>query len=209
MIASPNAGTNVAPLRRKQSTFAVALAGVMLLPAHAVLAQKYNASGFSIAPPPPFTTTPSNNGRFDVGAGFNSGTGKPAKAGNSANLCEAGFKFAAANNGLTRNQINTLMTTPERIKQIRAAIEIMFVISSQTSFILQGHQGLEFIGTPRMGPGAADARVFLAMIETSAGRMTMVCSTTAADIGTATAQFRNIRTTITMPEKPGSAPKNN
>lgn len=185
---------------------AMMLACVMLASAVPARAQ-YSASGFAIAPPAPFVTAPVKNPRFDVGAGFNSRTGKPAKAGTSANLCEAGFKFAAANNALSREQINGLMTSPERVKQMRSAIEMLFAISSQTPFTLQGHNGLEFIGTPRMGPGAAEARIFISMIETQAGRMTMVCSTTAADIGTATHQFRAIRATITMPDKARTAPR--
>jgi hypothetical protein len=176
------------PTHARRAATAAVFVGALLASGAGALAQPA-AAGFSVSPPSPFVTKPSNRNQYDIGVGIDSRTGKPAIAGTSPHLCEAGFKFNAGNNHLTRDQINALAATPERQKQARTAIELVFTLVSQEQFSLQGYSGLEFIGTPKMGPEAANARIFISMVETPAGRATMVCSTIAADLESATPLF--------------------
>ena len=178
----------------------VVLASVILAaPAFAQGSFADATTGFSIAPPAPFVAEQTTRRQFDVGAGVKSTTGKPAPAGTGAYVCEAGFKAAAQNNDLTREQINAQMDKPEWRKLARAAIELAFNVTAEQRFTLQGFRGLEFTGSPKAGPGHEEARMFMSLIETPKGRVTMVCVTERSGIARAIPQFRAIRATINLP----------
>ena len=174
-----------------------AFAGLLLsLPASAQNGLSDAATGFAIAPPAPFVAEPTSRRQFDVGGGIKSTTGKPAPAGTGAYVCEAGFKAAAQNNDLTRDQINAQMDKPEWRRLARAAIELAFNVTAERRFTLQGFRGLEFQGSPKAGPGHEEARMFMSMVETPKGRVTMVCVTERTGFDRALPQFRAIRATI-------------
>lgn len=158
------------------------------------------ATGFGITPPAPFVAEQTSRRQFDVGAGVKSTTGKPAPAGTGAYVCEAGFKAAAQNNDLTREQINAQMDKPEWRKLARSAIELAFNVTAEQRFTLQGFRGLEFRGSPKAGPGHEEARMFMSMVETPKGRVTMVCVTERRGFERAVPQFRAIRAAINLPK---------
>lgn len=158
------------------------------------------ATGFSIAPPAPFTAEPAQRRQFDVGAGVKSATGKPEIRGTGQFVCEAGFKSAPQNANLTRDDINAMVAKPEWMNVAKAMLELAFQIDRQQRFTLQGYRGFEFQGRPKAGPGAEDARMFMSMVETAKGRTTMICVTAASGFQSAVAQFRAIRATINLPK---------
>jgi hypothetical protein len=166
-------------------------------------AQRFDdpGSGFAVNPPAPFVTEQTSNRRqFDVGVGINSKTGTPSVKGTGTHVCEAGFKAAPQNASLSIAEINKLTDTKERQQQVRGIIEFAFAISSQRTFTMQGVRGLEFQGQPKLGPDAENARMFMSMIETPKGRVTIVCVTSRAEFNKALPQFRAIRASITLPK---------
>ncbi len=158
------------------------------------------ATGFGIAPPAPFVAEPTSRRQFDVGVGIKSATGSPAPAGVAPYLCETGFKAAPQNNALTRSEINAQMDRPEWANLARATIELAFAVTAQQRFTLQGFRGLEFRGAPKAGPGHEEARMFMSMVETPKGRVTMVCVTERNGFARALPQFRALRATLTLPK---------
>jgi hypothetical protein len=159
------------------------------------------ASGFGIRPPAPFVAEQTTARRqFDFGVGVTSTTGKPGLAGTGKYVCEGGFKAASQNNGLTRAEINALVDKPEWVNLAKAAFEIAFRVTAQRRFTLEGYRGMEFEAAPKGGPGGEDVRVFISLVETSKGRVTLLCLTQKADYAAARSQFRAIRASINLPK---------
>ncbi|MGL4634601.1 MAG: hypothetical protein ACRCWF_01335 [Beijerinckiaceae bacterium] len=181
----------------------VILAGAFFCCVNAVQAQGFQdpSTGFGVKPPAPFKAEQTTNRRqFDVGVGISSSTGKPAPKGTGTHVCEAGFKAAPQNADLSIADINKLTDTPQRQKQVRDTIEMIFLVTRTRTFTLQGVRGLEFEGRPRFGPDAENARMMMSMIETPKGRVTKVCVTSRAEIDKALPQFRAIRAGLTLPK---------
>ena len=176
-----------------------ALLAVLPLAGAACWAQTDGGAGFSVAPPPPFLAKPIRHGKFDVAVQINSKTAKPAPVGASKSLCIAGFKATNANRHLSRAQINAVMNGPRFEAITRKTLGIIFDISAVNRFSLQGHTGLELQAAPKFGPGAENARVLFSIIDTSKGRVIMVCNTSKAEFKPAIGSFRAIRATINLP----------
>jgi hypothetical protein len=177
----------------------LALAALSPTGAHAFSADP--ASGFGIRPPAPFVAEQTTNRRqFDVGVGIRSTTGAPAGAGTSPYVCEAGFKAAPQNASLSRAEINALMDKPEWANLARATMELVFDITAQQRFTLEGYRGVEFRGQPKAEPASANIRMFMSMVETSKGRVSMICVTDRASFAKGLPQFRAIRATINLPK---------
>ena len=178
---------------------AIATCGILTGPADARVSD--TTSGFSIDPPAPFVAErTTNRPQFDVGVGIRSSNGVPPSAGTSSFVCEAGFKAAPQNASLTRAEINALVDKPEWVNLAKAAFELVFSITSQRRFTLQGYRGMEFQAVPKGGPGGANVRVLISLVETPKGRTTLFCLTQAPAYGVARQQFRAIRSSITLPE---------
>jgi hypothetical protein len=159
------------------------------------------ATGFGIRPPAPFVAEQTTNRRqFDVGVGIKSTTGAPPTAGPTPYVCEAGFKAAAQNNGLSREEINAFMDKPEWVSVARATMELVFKITSQQRFTLEGYRGIEFRAQPKEGPGAENVRMHISIVETARGRSSLFCVTEKAAFAKALPQFRAIRATISLPK---------
>jgi hypothetical protein len=158
-------------------------------------------TGFALTPPKGWTVEQSSGRRqFDVGVTVNPDAGRPRKAGNGPGVCEAGFKAAANNAGLTQKEINDLVNKPEWVKLARTTIELVFQISGQQRFTLQGFRGIEFQGRPKAGPNAENARIFMSIVETPKGRVSMVCAIDKADFAGALPKLRAIRAGINLPQ---------
>jgi hypothetical protein len=159
------------------------------------------STGFALTPPKGWTVEQSSGRRqFDVGVTVNPDAGRPRKAGNGPAVCEAGFKASASNAGVTQKEINALVNKPEWVNLARAAIELGFHVSGQQRFTLQGYRGIEFQGRPKAGPDAENARIFMSIVETSKGRVSMVCSVVKADFASALPKLRAIRSGINLPQ---------
>jgi hypothetical protein len=172
-----------------------------LLPGAAHAFSTDPATGFGIRPPAPFVAEQTTNRRqFDVGIGVKSATGAPAPAGTGTYVCEAGFKAAAQNNAMSREEINAFMDKPEWVNIARATMELAFSISAQQRFTLEGYRGIEFRGRPKAGPGAENVRMFMSIVETAKGRTSMICVTDRVVYSKALPQFRAIRATINLPK---------
>lgn len=157
-------------------------------------------TGFAIRPPPEFTTQSTTRRQFDVGVGIAAVSGTPTAAGNSAFVCEAGFKAAATNNSLTVSEINAFVDKPEWRNLIRATFELIGTVTAEHLFTQEGYRGIELQVTPKMGPNAANVRIVVSIMETSKGRTTFLCNTTTKDIEMGLPQFRAIRSSITLPK---------
>jgi hypothetical protein len=181
----------------------VLLACVLAQPASASFRDP--ATGFSIAPPAPFTTEPTTHRTFDIAVGLRSSTNLPPSVGRSPDgsqpfICQAGFKAAAQNNDLSRAEINALMAKPEWRKVIRSTLELAFQIDGERAFTKQGYRGIELRARPKAGPGAENVRALMSFVETAKGRTTLVCLTDRASFNKALPQFRAVRATMTAPE---------
>jgi hypothetical protein len=159
------------------------------------------ATGFALTPPKGWTVEQSSGRRqFDVGVTVNPDAGRPRKAGIGPGVCEAGFKSAANNAGLTQKEINALVNKSEWVNLARAAVEMGFQVSGQQRFTLQGFRGIEFQGRPKAGPNAENARIFMSIVETPKGRVSMVCAVDKADYAGALPKLRAIRAGINLPQ---------
>jgi hypothetical protein len=176
------------------------VAGSLLVPAMALAEFSDPSTGFAIRPPAGFTTQPTTRRQFDVGVGITSTTGLPAAAGTSAFICESGFKAAANNNDLTQAEINAFVDKPEWRKLIRSTFELIGTVTAERRFTQEGYRGVELQVTPKAGPDAANVRMFVALVETTKGRTTLLCNTTRKDIGKGLPVFRAIRASITLPK---------
>lgn len=157
-------------------------------------------AGFAIKPPAPFVAERADNRNFDIGYGINPTTGQPPIAGTGKYLCQAGFKAAPQNAGLKQAEINAQTKTPERAKTIRDIFGMLFEIDALRVAAIGDVKGFEIEARPKMGPGAADARIFGAIHETPKGRVTLMCSTTKEAWVNALPAFRALRASITPPK---------
>ncbi|MBL8590853.1 MAG: hypothetical protein JNK46_20145 [Methylobacteriaceae bacterium] len=158
------------------------------------------ATGFAVNPPAPFVAQATTRRQFDVGAGISPTTGVPPIAGTGKYLCEAGFKAAPQNAGLTQAEINALSAGKEWRDIARAMFGVVFHVDAMRSARIGAIAGVEIEARPKFGPDYENARVFAAIHETPKGRVTMICSTTKAAWAKALPAFRAVRATITAPK---------
>jgi hypothetical protein len=182
---------------RGGSSVFVLLSALAFCPAPAC-AFSDEATGFAISAPEPFVVQPVPHRSVDVGVGVTSTTGFPNTSG-SDYLCQAGYKATSSNAGLTQDDINRLVDGQNWVAIARRSFETLFSIDHEERFTLDGFRGIEFQGVPKRGPGANEARVFISMVESVKGRVTMVCSTSGPDHPKAVSDFRAIRSTIKLP----------
>lgn len=158
------------------------------------------ATGFALTVVAPFTIEPTTRRQFDVGAGVKSGTGFPPLVGTGSYVCEAGFKAAAQNNDLTRQEINAFVQKPEWRQLMRSAIQLGFTVTGERTFTLSGYRGIEYRARPKAGPGAEDVRGLMSIIETAKGRTTVFCLTDRRAFQAALPQFRALRAGVALPQ---------
>ena len=183
--------------------FAVsAIIGLGLMPSSLMAQGSFSdpSTGFGITVAAPFTVEPASRRQFDVGIGVKSSTGLPRIVGTGQFVCEAGFKAASQNNDLTRQEINAFVLKPEWRKLARAAIELAFTVTSERTFMLEGFRGLEYHARPKLGPGAEDVRTLMSIVETSKGRMTILCLTDRRSFQASLPTFRSLRNAVTLPK---------
>lgn len=183
----------------------IAAFSTLLAPHAAATGYGDAAKGFAIAQPPPFVVVPITHRALDVAVGVRSTTGNPRAMGQNADgslpfLCQAGFKAAAQNAGLSKDDINAFVATREWRNLASATLELGFVIDWESTFSFAGFNGLELEGRPKAAPGAKDVRAVISFIETARGRTSMICIKNRRSFASAIRDFRKIRATITVPE---------
>jgi hypothetical protein len=179
----------------------IAVASVMLAAVFCVFpASAQTGDAFTLAPLPGTTAEPVSSRQFDSGYGITFTDGSVPVAGTSTYPCQIGFKFNAANNGLTRTDINRTTSTPEWRTMVRGIIGVLFSVTAERPVTVQGYRGIELSVTPRSGPGSANVRGLMTMVETPKGRMTSVCMTSSAAFSKAAQRFRALPRSATLPE---------
>jgi hypothetical protein len=158
------------------------------------------ATGFGLSAPAPFSVEPVTRRQFDVGVGVRSSTGVPPSVGADPYICQAGFKAASQNAGLSRAELNAFAAKPEWRNLMRAAIELAFQVTAEGSFTLSGYRGIELQARPKAGPGAENVRALMSIVETAKGRTTMICLTDRASFARALPRFRALRAGLTIPQ---------
>ena len=158
------------------------------------------STGFGLTVAAPFTVEPVSRRQFDVGVGVKSSTGLPPIVRTGQFVCEVGFKAAAQNNDVTREEINALVQKPEWRRLARAAIGLVFTITAERTFILAGFRGIEYQARPKAGPGSEDVRTLMSIVETPKGRITIFCLTNKKAFQSSVASFRSLRNGVTLPQ---------
>jgi hypothetical protein len=159
------------------------------------------ATGFAARAPSGFTVEQVTNRRqFDVAVGLNPTADRPRRAGVSPHVCEAGFKAASANVGLSNRQLSEVIAGQQWRSTARTTIGQIFSISGERLFTLQGYRGVEYVAQPKMGPNAENVRMLLSIVETQKGRVTIVCGTVLDDFQSALPRFRDVRANLNLPK---------
>ncbi|MEZ5841334.1 MAG: hypothetical protein R3D02_13215 [Hyphomicrobiales bacterium] len=136
---------------------------------------------------------------YDTVLDIRSKTGEPPANPEKNPLCTVGFKAAEANEGLTQDEINAFIVTPDWREMVAGTLGLFFDIDKDGSFDAGKIKGGEFLLRPKAGPGHENARVFMSIAETPRGRTTLVCATTAAAFDKAIPAFRKIRAGVAIP----------
>ncbi len=196
----------VKKVTQKASPLQIALASLALaVVCCAAAAHARTADEFTLVAPAGMTAAPTSSRQFDTSFGVNTQDGSIPNAGTSRHVCEIGFKFNSANNHLTQAEINTVTSQPQWRTSMRDALAnspfgTIFELNSVRAASVQGYKGVEFALTPKLGPGAADIRGLMTMVETPKGRMTSVCITTAPAFVKAEQRFRALLRNAHLPE---------
>jgi hypothetical protein len=159
-----------------------------------------SADRFTLNAPAGMVAEPVSNRQFDTGYGVRFADGSIPVAGTSTYPCQIGFKFNAANNHLSRAEINQTTSTAEWRTMVRGIIGMVFAIQGERGVTVQGYKGLELKVMPKAGPGAETVRGLMTMVETPKGRMTSVCMTTATAFPKAEPRFRALPRGARLPE---------
>jgi hypothetical protein len=174
--------------------------GALCLGLSSAIAYEDKTTGLKVNPPTPFVAEPTERPNQDAVAGIFSSTGLPKAATSGKYVCEIAFKATAQNAGLSKEDINKTMADSAWQGNASETIGRIFAIETTGEYTLDGFTGFEIIGTPKLGPDAANTRVVLSISETSKGRVTASCSVKAGDLESALPQLRAIRNTITLPQ---------
>lgn len=185
-------------MRRFGKLATLTLAVPLFLPV-AGYAASDNASGLAVNPPENFRVEKSSHRRHDVAFAIFAKNGKPVAANRDGSLCKVAYKSAPQNARVSREQINSLTVTKDRQNMVRRILGRVFEIGSLQVIDHQGYKALEIHATPKVGPDAANVRLFLAMIETVKGRTSLTCATRKSAFPAALKDFRAIRATVNAP----------
>ncbi|MCA0401248.1 MAG: hypothetical protein LCH38_10590 [Proteobacteria bacterium] len=168
--------------------------------ATAAQAYKHEDTGLEVNLSGDFTVTegPAKPGQSVI-VHVNTKSGTPKARNVDGNLCAITVIEAAANNGLEQDTINKAIVSEAFQGPLKASIGRVFTLSELRSFNLKDVMGLEFEGDPKLGPDAENIRAFFSLMETSAGRTTLICVTDKAGYAAALPVFRTIRTGVTPP----------
>lgn len=155
-------------------------------------------TGLVLDPPAPFVIVPATSSTHKLAVGVVSTSGKPATSPGNPYLCELLYDPVTGNAAMTQAEMNLLVQDPAWIEQAAAPLERGFSIDSKGTFELKGALGVEIVGTPKPG-GPSKSGIFVSLLDTPVGRMTLNCATPAAGMPDALPALRAIRASITPP----------
>jgi hypothetical protein len=151
--------------------------------------------GLSIDPPSPFIVSRGDPGQ-KVLLKVTSPAGKPPAVNVDGSLCGVGFGEAPQNAPFSQDAINEIVSGQEWRDRVLTSLRVMFDMDPGEPVDCLGIRGLEFIGTAKSGPRAADVRMYMVMLETPKGRTTFTCATTEKALPSALPVFRSILNTL-------------
>ena len=166
----------------------------------AALALTDAATGMAIDPPAPYRAEVMAAGRSDAAFGVISTTGHPPVAGTSPALCKIAFKKAFRAEPVEQKLLNQRFLDEGWLKSMRREYTPALEILTEQTFVQDDMLGIELTTIPKAGPNASDVRVHISILETTKGRMVQTCATPKASLDGALAEFRKIRSTITLPK---------
>ncbi|WEK04885.1 MAG: hypothetical protein P0Y65_01110 [Candidatus Devosia phytovorans] len=174
---------------------------ILALAAGPTQAFEHPETGFAVELPDDFIVDPDvpQQPQYDILVGINPASGDPAPADTNPYVCQAGFQRIPANQGLRQKQINALASDDNWVWQVAATFEPLMEIDSVENFKHAGIVGVQFVTTPKIGPGAENARLVMTMMETPKGRTVLTCTATADGIWPALPVFERIRDGLLPP----------
>ena len=178
----------------------LAVAGFVSATASAAFALSDAATGLSVEPPEPYRAEVMGAGRYDVAFGVMSTTGQPPVAGTSPALCKIVFKKAFRAEPVEQKLLNQRFLDEGWLKSMRREYTPSLNIQREETFVQGDMLGIELTTIPKAGPNASQVRVHVSILETTKGRMVQTCATPEASFDGALAEFRKIRSTITLPK---------
>ena len=176
---------------------AVIFALAMISPAFALTGE---TTGFGVDPPAAYMASPASRPSQDILYAVDSTTGKPSLAGTSKHLCGASLKASPSNASLSQAELNKGVDLAEWREQARSALRDLGPIDSESVFALNNARGVEYVVYPDKGPDAGKVALFLSIIETPKGRVSLSCATVREGFDVAVKDFKTIRSKITLPK---------
>ncbi|PXA92910.1 hypothetical protein DMC47_23290 [Nostoc sp. 3335mG] len=176
--------------------FLLLLASVLAAPA---LAAEDAATGLAVNLPDTFAVEAAPSPPpYDVTFGVSATTGEPAPLAGETYLCQVSFDAVPGNAGLTMDEINARIGTPQWIAMAREGMASILAIEADAGFELGGYKGHEFIGKPTQ-KGGENVRLVLSTLETARGRTAISCVTSAERLEAMLRVFRTVRDGVTPP----------
>ena len=153
-------------------------------------------TGFGIDPPEPFAVRREATDATEVSFAITSRTGKPEADPKSKFLCRA--RLTKHNNwvGAPQLALDDPAQRSARKRNLRAVFDGFFQSGGEADFVFRGVPGTEFTATDIARP---EVHLHFSVIDLSTGRVTLNCTTVAGDFGSAAAQFRAIRASLSLP----------
>lgn len=139
------------------------------------------------------------NPTYDVLFGIDPASGQPPHVGTSKYLCGVTFRAAPQNAGFTQDQINEMIRGEEWNLQARKTLSTNLTLETANAFHIDGINGVEFTGIPKVGPDHENVRLMMSMLETPKGRTTVVCTATKASFDGVMPMFHTIRDGVSPP----------
>ncbi len=157
-------------------------------------------TGFGVDPPAPYVASLTSHPAHDMTIAVDSTTGKPSLVGTSKHLCGVSLKATPANSDYSQAQLNEGVDLPEWREAARNVVRNLGPIDRESVFALNKARGVEYVVHSDKGPDAGNVTLFLSIIETPRGRVSMSCATTREGFETAREDFKTIRSKITLPK---------
>lgn len=158
-----------------------------------------DASGLAVDLPDTFVVAAETSPPpYDVTFGVKSAANDPATLEGEKYLCQVSFQDVPANAGLSVEEINKLIGSPEWLAMAKEGMSSIFDFVGDSAFELDGYNGHEFIGKPKQ-KGAEHVRLVLSMVETARGRTAISCVTDADRLEDVLPVFHTIRDGVTPP----------
>jgi hypothetical protein len=157
-------------------------------------------TGFGVDPPAPYVASLTSHPAHDTTIAVDSTTGKPPVAGTSKHLCGVSLKATPANADYSQAELNKGVDISEWREAARNVVRNLGPIDRESVFALNKARGVEYVVYSDKGPDAGNVALFLSIIETPRGRVSLSCATAREGFEAAMTDFKSIRSKITLPK---------